>query len=368
VIGDRSLIPDRIPGLQMLRGLAAGYVLLFHLVPAAGLSEGWPRLASFARWGFSGVDLFFVLSGFVMWHSTTEKVGLLASRQFLALRFARIFSGYWPVLAITMLVFLAIAPQALRDKNILGSVFLLEVDDTRLVISVAWSLSYELFFYCMFAALILRDPRRRLVLVIAIFLLIVLFNYLLVALCPHCLSGNSGDGYFFFSPFVAEFLLGCLVAALVAKTARNAQLAFPVTVSAIFVLALAAWMGTGHGRLPDLQIDRMVYFGLAAAALVYLVAVTGSRINWPRWSVATGDRSYALYLSHPLMISVASISGIFPLHADLRWQAAVTALLFVGVAIGVAHLYYQHIERPLYEKLRRHLRASHGCARARRRN
>ncbi len=352
------MIAERISGLQALRAIAAGYVLLFHLIPAAGLVEMWPRMASFSRWGFVGVDLFFVLSGFVMWHSTTSRVGKSASCQFLALRFARIFSGYWPMLAIAMLVFLVIAPQALSDKNILGSVLLLDVDDTHLLISVAWSLSYELYFYCLFAILIVLNPSSRIVAIAVVFLAVVVFNYLLVSLCPKCLSGGSGDGYFLFSPFVGEFLLGSLVSWAYGRTARYSRLAFSEVVLALLIVAAGIWMEVGDGKLPEQQIDRLISFGVASAGLVYAVAVIGSRIHWPRWIVAMGDRSYALYLGHPLLITVASVSSIFPLDAfSHRWHGMVAIILFVGVALGFAHGYHLSLERPLYRKLRHLLKA-----------
>lgn len=201
---------SRLDGLQALRGIAAGYVL-FHLVPVSGLGAASPALKELARWGFSGVDLFFVLSGFVMWHTTHDESGGAAARRFLQKRFARIYLGYWPWLALTFALFALFAPEALEGKNLIGSLLLLEPDDLRLVVSVAWPLSYELYFYALFAGLLLR--RRARVFLVGLGLPgVAVLNLWLLTCCPNTLSGGATGGGFFFSPFVAEFFAGSLLA------------------------------------------------------------------------------------------------------------------------------------------------------------
>jgi peptidoglycan/LPS O-acetylase OafA/YrhL len=130
-------------------------------------------------------------------------------------------------------------------------------------------------------------------------------------------------------------------------------LAFFAVVLALLIIAACISMEVEGGKLPEQQIHRLVSLGVASAGLVYVVAVIGPRINWPGWIVALGDRSYALYLGHPVLITVASVSGIFPLNAvSDRLYGIEVSLLFVGVALGFAHGYHMTLERPLYQKLR----------------
>ena len=333
----------RLDGLQALRGFAAAYVLLFHLVPVSGLGEAYPWLKESARWGFAGVDLFFVLSGFVMWHTTAEKRGGAAARRFLLKRGARIYLGYWPWLALTLALFLLLAPQALADKNLIGSLLLLEIDDRKLIVSVAWSLVFELYFYALFAALLLLDRAVRLRLTLLGLAGVLAFNLALLKGWPSTLSGGADEGYFFFSPFVVEFLSGSLVAA--AWRAGFGGLPRVAAMTAGIVLAvLGAWLGVRGGALPAHQVERLGSFGLAAAGLILAVAALETRLRWPRWTVALGDASYALYLGHPLLLSLATLGNAFAFPPGK--EAA--ALALAAAAVGAALLAYRFIERPLY--------------------
>ena len=338
---------SRLDGLQALRGFAAAYVFLFHLIPAAGLGRAFPALGEVARWGFAGVDLFFVLSGFVMWHTTHEKAGSIAARRFLLKRFARIYLGYWPMLAVTGTIFLLLAPEALQGKNLVGSLLLLEPDDLRLVISVAWSLTYELYFYLLFTSLLLFGRTTRLLLIGFGLLAVVAFNLWLLNCCPERLSGGTAEGYFFFSPFVAEFLAGSLLA--VAWRAEYFGIERRrLAAMGIALACLGTWFGVGGGELPAHQVQRLGSFGLAALGLVLTVTALKNWVVWPRWTVALGDQSYSLYLGHPVLLSVATLTGLF---ASLQGGGrgvllGLIALFLAGILI--TFLYYRAIERPLY--------------------
>jgi peptidoglycan/LPS O-acetylase OafA/YrhL len=343
----RAVDLSRLDGLQSLRGFAAAYVFLFHLMPASGLGGDYPAISEIARWGFSGVDLFFVLSGFVMWHTTYDKEGATAALHFLLKRFARIYLGYWPMLAITVVVFLLLAPRALTGKNFIGSLLLLEPDDLRLVISVAWSLAYELYFYALFAGLVLVGRTARLFLVGLGLFGVAAFNLWLLACCPERLSGGTTEGYFFLSPFAAEFFAGSLLAASYSAGFHGLERRW-VALMGIGLVCLGGWFGVGGGELPVHQVQRLGSFGLAAWGLILAVVALGDTIRWPRWSVALGDQSYSLYLGHPVLLSVAALTGLFgPLQRSSAGVLPGLAALFLA-GILITYLYYRTIERPLY--------------------
>lgn len=343
----------KLDGLQALRGFAAAYVLLFHLVPVSGLGEMYPWLKALARWGFAGVDLFFVLSGFVMWHTTCDKQGGVAARRFLLKRFARIYLGYWPWLAMAMAAFLLVAPEVLADKNLFGSLLLLEIDDRRLVISVAWSLAFELYFYAVFGIMLPFGRGTRLRLVAGGLAGVTLFNLALLAWWPARLGGDAGEGFFFLSPFVAEFLAGSVLAA--AWRADFGGLArTPLAISGVALACAGVWTAVAPGELPAHQVQRLGSFGLASCGLILAAVALERRWRWPRWTVALGDCSYALYLGHPLLLSLATLGGLFALPRG----ATPVALAVAGAAIGAAFLYYRHIELPLYRRACRRIDAA----------
>ena len=106
--------------------------------------------------GFAGVDIFFVLSGFVIWWTSSRAEGVVYAIRFLSKRLSRIYLGYWPCLAISILVATFWWPVLLMDKSRIGNVFLIGEGFTGLVIGQAWSLAYELYFYAVFFVLLIR--------------------------------------------------------------------------------------------------------------------------------------------------------------------------------------------------------------------
>jgi len=337
----------KLDGLQALRGFAAAYVLLFHLVPVSGLGEMYPWLKALARWGFAGVDLFFVLSGFVMWHTTCDKQGRVAARRFLLKRFARIYLGYWPWLAMACVMFLLLAPAALAGKNLVGSLLLLELDDRRLVISVAWSLAYEAYFYALFAGLMLAGPGGRLAIIGFGSIALTAFNFWLLACCRETLGGDAAEGFFFLSPFVVEFFAGSLAA--VAYRARFWGLPAPViAMTGATLAAVGVWLGVSDGALPSHQVQRLDSFGLAAVGLIFGAVALEGQLRWPRWSVALGDQSYSLYLGHPVLLSAMTLLGLFGWAAGEGARALMVAGAVILCALLASWLSYRGIERPLY--------------------
>ncbi|MCO4094826.1 MAG: acyltransferase [Acidovorax sp.] len=133
--------------------MAAFMVFCYHALPQykamGGASDVFAR---FAAVGFAGVDVFFVISGFVAALTTLDKERTAANAmQFLKRRVLRIYLGYWPFFGLALLVFWQ-SGFALGSLDLLGSFFLASVDMPRLLLYVSWSLTYELIFYGLVAA------------------------------------------------------------------------------------------------------------------------------------------------------------------------------------------------------------------------
>jgi exopolysaccharide production protein ExoZ len=139
-----------IYALQIYRGLAAFSVVLFH---AEGIILNWSGEGYFT-WGFYGVNLFFVLSGFIICLIHYDDIGKpQKATSYLNKRFSRIYPVYWIVFIVSYFVFF-------REKNIpiyhlIDSIFILKISRFDKIVPVAWTLSYEILFYAVFFVLIM---------------------------------------------------------------------------------------------------------------------------------------------------------------------------------------------------------------------
>ena len=140
--------------VQFLRFIAAMLVVVYHATPHvrdAGADPGW--FFSFAEAaGFAGVDIFFVISGFIMAHTTATSAGPADAWAFLRRRIARIYSGYWPFFLIALGVFWWVNPVHLHEAALARSAVLWPAN--VLLIAVSWTLVFEMVFYLLFTLLI----------------------------------------------------------------------------------------------------------------------------------------------------------------------------------------------------------------------
>lgn len=319
-----------IGGLQMLRGVAATLVVLFHL-QAAAVAEGHdPGILAWFEGGEVGVDVFFVLSGFVIFHAVQGRSDMTAGR-FLRQRFWRIVPPYWAVLALTLVALLGLGlmrgdwsdwPSA---WTLVVSVLLLPLPDQ--VMAVAWTLTVEGLFYLVFAATYFRWGARGAITALAIWSAVTLGLKLVhLGLPPEF-------GLILYSG-VMEFLFGGLIALAVGRGWRAG--AVPAVILGVLGLAVVV---SGH---VSINLGRTWVAGLPAAALVYGLAAGNWRV--PQWTLVWGEASYLLYLVHLLVFSVAGtllrMAGIEP-YGTL---AAMLGLGALSIAVSVAGTIW--VERP----------------------
>jgi exopolysaccharide production protein ExoZ len=194
----------RLYGLQHLRFFAAFAVLAHHILEEASGSPLALVSPAAQRLGACGVDIFFVISGLVMWHATGGFSSQTSAKRFLARRLTRIMPSYWAWLAIVV----ALSCSGIAFRHVpLGAVTLSEsvlllppTTSAGLVLGVAWTLVYELYFYLICtAALCLPWQRYRVVLIVG-----------LLAGVPMALNmfGATAQGQYYASPIVIEFLSG----------------------------------------------------------------------------------------------------------------------------------------------------------------
>jgi peptidoglycan/LPS O-acetylase OafA/YrhL len=351
----------KIEGIQYLRFVAAAMVLLGHLFMQAhnaGLVEDdlYAILDTYPLG--AGVDLFFVISGFIISSvSSTSPVSVRASVDFYVHRVIRVVPIYW-LYTLLMVLAVVLVGAGSSDKNfdladvVTSMLFIpwrLESGVIRPVLAQGWTLHYEFYFYTVMAICIVVAGRFRLLLVAGIIAALFAIARL---------SGNGSPlGLLLGYDVVFEFLYG---AALFQMRERLLRLSSSTRVG----LAVLGFVLLGFASAMP-SVPRSLSLGLPAllivAAFVAYAPARASRFR--RLCEFLGDASYSLYLSHPFsghgLLLIFKRLGIadFPLFL----------LLGLLVSVAVAGVSYLAIERPVNGRLRRFWRrvseergASHG--------
>ncbi|MBN6149267.1 acyltransferase [Xanthomonas sp. AmX2] len=319
------------PTLDVLQGgraLAALAVALSHSVlPTEHFVGPMPdALTGVLAYGYLGVDFFFVLSGFIIHYVNADRAARPGwSWRYAESRLTRIYIPYWPVgLALAALYTLRPADGPGYDWSWPATLTLLPIGG-QAALGVAWTLAFELTFYLL--AWVFYRCGRPLLLASA-WALAIAANALFGAPFeqPLDLSARS----LLLNPINLEFVFGMAAAAL-AQTRRC-----PPWLCALCALAaLAVFAALG------LQRQQSPWFGLATAcAMAGLVQMEWQgRVRVPRWLVALGDASYAIYLIHMPLLSLSSRAT-----AHLGPLALYPVNLAIGlVTVAAAGLAYHYL-------------------------
>jgi exopolysaccharide production protein ExoZ len=365
VSGDHC-VSQAVPlrSIQILRAAAACLVVFGHaLHETAGIAARTGRLplnVNVIDWGI-GVDIFFVISGFIMIYTTAELFGQPgAMRTFLMRRIIRIVPLYWLMTAGLILTYL-LAPKMLNVPiegwpSIVTSFFFIPDlrgnGEVRPIMALGWSLNYEMFFYAVFAVCLLAPLRRAALYLTGIFVGI--------AILGATLKPQSIALAYWTDSIVLEFLFG----ALLALACRAKFMIGRATSWALIALGAALAVALGPFWGVDQILPRCVSGGLPAT-LIVAAAAFGPRLS-ASWIVTPlvvlGDASYSLYLTHPF--AIRPMRNIWmALNGGAPFSLYVVLCLLA--AIAAALLVYRWIERPITDLLRSRL-GSRGISRSRR--
>ncbi len=338
--------------VQALRALAVLLVVWTHSIVAAGY-RSTPRQAAFFHlksFGASGLDIFFVISGFIV--SLVAMRGAEESshstRRFLSRRVTRIFPLYW------LLTLIVIAEAQLGSHPILWhrvpwlpSLLLLpswQYPVPPLILSLGWSLLFEVYFYLVLAAWMRATPRHPvrntvffLAGMVALGAAVGLHRPLLVI---------------WSNPVALEFVFGCLIALLYKKSLRVMPL-LGTSLAALGTLMLVATIFTGYGLASEASSImaglcgwlRLAVWGVPSALLVLggILWNPAMRSFPSRLLVFIGDASYSIYLcTNPARSLVEHLWRYFG-----RWGGDVGVLLCGATCVGLGLACYLAVERPL---------------------
>lgn len=348
----------KLEEIQILRAIAALLVMLYHLTGLFSEKFGYELASSMFYFGFAGCDLFFVISGFIILYVHERDIGIPSRlTTFLQKRFFRIFPLYWLFTLAIVLVYFLVPRYGSGYEREAGSIInsLLLLPHGRLpILAVGWTLSYEIICYVAFSLAILVSWRVALACALVWQLTTVgmMFTTGLDFIGARNLTALGPWGPYLFSRFNLEFFLGCLIVVMLkSPSIRKWQAHFFVAgclgmmFAAINELFLQSWFD-GNGK----------FFGFGIPSFC-LVLGSGSLVVFNRRLiyrafVQLGEASYALYLTHTVVMSF-SVKVIQWTGAFDYLGATVAAVVTLGIAIATAYGVYRLIDKPLMRYSRR---------------
>ena len=335
-----------------MRAIAVLMVVLSHLVHIEGkYGRGDHLLTDFFLYGVAGVDLFFVISGFVMIAVSQWRQDPSASRpiRFFYNRVTRIYPVYWFYSALVLAVFLY-RPEMVNSSqgsqvNIIES-FLLWPQRLAPLLAVAWTLTHEMYFYIVFT-IMLWGESRQITGYLALWMVIVIVGDTITGGLPR------PELKIIFHPLTMEFIAGCFVALIIHKGVKGyGRMAF-ICGSILLIVNML----TGHfcfdNALPE-KWYRVLFFGLPSALMVYGAVASELRgaLGFPKWLVAVGDASYSIYLSHILVLSLLGRVW-YRLGQKGLYDNIFVFVCMLLLVVVYGHLSYLYIEKPLIRGFRR---------------
>jgi exopolysaccharide production protein ExoZ len=347
-----------LTNLQICRGLAAVMVVIghsfrdFEFIAAKTGLEVTERVVNWS----CGVDIFFVISGFIMVHVAGSDFGTPHGPQrFMLKRFLRIAPLYWLVTTV-LLGGAMIAPSLLNVpigglQHVLTSYFFVpdwrpDMSSIQPVMALGWTLNYEMLFYVVFASCMLLP-----------------FKLGIAALTGFFVCGVAARaGFeieqtqfsFWFNPIVLEFVFGVFIGVAYRTGFRFSQSIAVAIGLAGFVLVAWMWPGFDDSK----NSTNFLRFGLPAAAFISAAAL-GPQLagtSLARFGVLIGNASYALYLIHPFIIRPMRVVW---LKLGLEALPPVAYVLICTMGASVAGLLlHRFVELPMgryLNSLTRHL-------------
>lgn len=361
--GETPALPSVLVNIQFLRFVAAMLVVFYHSsahVKSTGVEQG-PLYDVFEAIGFAGVDIFFVISGFIMAYTTMGIQGLDPAVNFFKRRLARIYSGYWPYYFIAIALFAWVGGPYLANANLWKS-FLLWPGQP--LIAVSWTLTYEMFFYIVYTLLIVFTAARRnqllWVLLLGILAWSVYSQFVRLAYDEGHLVHMSLAEAYMASPYLAEFLSGSLLAGWL--TRHQTGRSWSLLLAGVVLFLAGGWI---NNALFDTNIEqgyfvfwRVLVFG--SASLFIMTGIVRLELEQKvaplRLSLAAGGASYAIYLSHILWLTATQHLGLNAYLGQFSsWVVQLAFLVYAAFILFYCMAHYGYIEKPLHRLFKKGL-------------
>lgn len=324
----RALVTDKrsILPIQYLRAVAALMVVAHHAEFMVFNSN------TTIQFGASGVDIFFVISGFIMAYSTRDFNSAFGKIEqattFLKKRFIRIAPLYW--IASLWTIKMDIVRGQLSWNLALDFLFYPRLHSNGNIwpqLIVGWTINYEVFFYIIFGIGMLWGARRYFFIFSAMIFLVILGLFL---------APTSPAFVFYSSQLQLEFILGIIIYFIHSKySIQNNYYATAGIVAATFLMAWGA-----HSE------QKIIINGISAGLLVWSCLTINSNREF-KLPMFLGTASYSIYLFH---LGVFSLISKIP-HTLFFETGYFAVLILTAVGAGVGSILYLVIEKPMLKKL-----------------
>lgn len=325
-----------IASLQLLRFVAAALIVLHHTVR---------ELSGLFAFGEFGVDIFFVISGFIISHITEDN-----REQFFIRRLIRIVPLYW-LLTFAIAAIAYVAPHLLHNvkwdvAHAMASFLFIPWWTESLkfepMLPMGWTLNYELWFYLLFyVAMRIHGSYRE-----GLCSLFILCVYMVANLLP---LDRTASLSFYADSIVLEFIVGMALSVL--YRTRNAL--FDRVPRGVVLCGAVAALGMLYSTtwITTFDLPRCLYWGVPASLCVMVCLCAEMRFRqYPLWMISAalvgGEISYPLYLMH--MFLIAALSRVVMVSTLNVLEGVLLALL---LSSGAAYMASQYLDKPIRRML-----------------
>lgn len=348
-----------IYSIQVLRAIAALLVVadhsLVHILSAYNITHNYHIMAW--KLGGIGVTVFFVISGFVM--ALTNDANFGRNEQplrFMLNRIIRIVPLYWLMTFVAAALFIASASKQISISYLLMSMFFIVPQDTinhalmQPVLGPGWTLSYEMFFYAVFALFLLLPKRAALTGFTTIMVALVLWG--MSTLSAAEINEPTTRFAFYANPLLLLFVAGVLLGAVYKKYEsffQQANISMNWMFAIVFV-TIAFNVITDKNSWP-LYLQPIVFIlPMICVAIALLCRFKPTTFNG-RLGVLLGEASYSIYLCHIIFLAILRKTlPVTPLYGTVYFIVAFAGSALTGIII------YKFVEMPLTNIARRFLK------------
>ena len=319
-------LQNKIDSIQVLRFFAAFSVMMVHL-----------PVFEFGIWG---VDIFFVISGFIMMYVTENN-----EKFFLLKRIFRIVPLYW-ILTLGVFVLAIFIPEVLNNTtantaHLIKSLFFIPFDKNGTghfpILFLGWTLNFEVIFYFLFSLSLVFFKENRMIACSIFIIIFLVFNKVF------------SEKNFIFETYAndifIEFIFGMILFTIwkryknkISTNLTNHFICLTILLVSIFILNYY-------------NFSRSISYGLPSLILAIYFLFFLNHLKFPKILVSLGDASYCIYLLHPYVIQffykILEINE-YDIIIELFFTLIISIIVFI-----ISLLIYKFIEFPINGSLRK---------------
>jgi exopolysaccharide production protein ExoZ len=347
-----SEVRKKLNLIQALRGIAAILVVCYHTGTLYSKNLNWLVFNNTFKFGHTGVNFFFVLSGFIIYYIHYKDLGKPSQLpSFIYKRFTRIFPVYWVILIVKLFA------KHIDIFSIVLAFFLIPVKEAY--ITVSWTLSYEIFFYTCFGVLIycLNKYTKILFSILGS----VIFIRIIAIVAGYNVSFENFYLSFLFNPHIIEFIMGVLAGYIIINEKGKKWRYWLFTggiimfcISSLFTVLLVNDIADKMNAVPFqqaekiscfLEINSFIFFCIPCFLIVAGAAMIdlSDNIKIPNLFLKIGDASYSIYLVHAIIVNIITLK-LKSLNVEFINYTIIPTII---IAISLGYALHLTIEKPL---------------------